>query len=111
MRQFIGEALNCKRVIYVRYRPQPADAHMSFRRAILDAKIWQIVGNVRPALLQMGRIPINGIHVKDRWNRREDRPLKPGGWFAVGAQSVALPFLNSASATIGSIEAWARSGT
>src|SRR5260370_28771908 len=77
MCQFIREALNSKSVIDVRHRAQPPDADVRFRRSILDAEIWQIVRNVRPALLQMARIAVDRIHVKNRWNRREDRPLQP----------------------------------
>ena len=86
MRQFICEALNREGVIDVRHRAQPADADVSFRWAILDAEIWQIVRNVSPALLQMARIPVDCIQVKNRWNRREDRPLQPCHRLAVRAQ-------------------------
>src|SRR6266481_3583390 len=71
MRQFIREALNSKSVIDVGHRAQPADADVSLRGAILDAKIWQIVRNVRPALLQMTRIAVDRIHIKNGRNRRE----------------------------------------
>ena len=86
MCQFIREALNSESVIDVRHRAQPADADVSFRGSILDAEIWQIVRNVRPALLQMARIAVDRIHVENRWNRREDRPLQPRRRLAVRAQ-------------------------
>ena len=60
---------------------------MSFRRAIFDAEIWQIVRIIGPALLQMGRIPIDCIYIKNGRNRWKDRSLEPCGWLAVGAQS------------------------
>src|SRR6266404_5421018 len=60
---------------------------MGFRGPILNAEIWQIVRNIRPALLKMGRIAINRIHIKNRWNWWEDRPLQPRGRFSVRAQS------------------------
>src|ERR1700730_7200188 len=56
MGKFIRETLNAKRVIDVCHRAQPADAHMGLRGTILDAKIWQIVRKVRPALLKMGGV-------------------------------------------------------
>src|SRR5260370_4061140 len=66
MCQFIREALNSQSVIDVRHRAQPTDADVSFLPSILDAEIWQIVRNVRPALLQMARIAVDRIHVKTR---------------------------------------------
>src|SRR5258708_5881958 len=49
--------------------------------------IWQVVRNVRPALLQMARIAINRIHVKNRRNWREDRALQPRRRLPVRTQS------------------------
>jgi len=34
----------------------------------------------------MARIAVDRIHVKNRWNRREDRPLQPRRRLAVRAQ-------------------------
>src|SRR5260370_40534583 len=73
--EFIREGLNCKPVIDVCHRAQPADAHVSLRRAVLDAKIWQIVRNIRPALLQVIGVAVNRIHLKNGRNRRKDRAL------------------------------------
>src|ERR1700676_2545144 len=73
MGKFIRETLNAKRVIDVCHRAQPADAHMGLRGTILDAKIWQIVRNIRPALLKMSRVTINRVHVKYGRNGRKDR--------------------------------------
>src|ERR1700730_5355935 len=87
MGKFVRETLNAKRMINICYRAQPTYAHMGFRRPILDAKIWQIVRNIRPTLLKMGRVTINRVHVKGGGNRRKDRPLQPRGWFAVLAHS------------------------
>src|ERR1700737_4181992 len=85
--KFIRETLDAKRVIDVCYRAQPADAHMGFRGTILYTEIWQIVRNIRPPLLKMGRVTINRSHVKDGRNGRKDRPLQPRGWFAVRTHS------------------------
>src|ERR1700688_1131079 len=87
MGKFIRETLNPKRVIDVRHRAQPTDAHMSFRGPIFDAKIWQIVRNICPALLEMGRVTINRVHIKYGKNRRKLRSLQARSWFAVRPDS------------------------
>src|ERR1700675_2565740 len=60
---------------------------MGFGRAILDAKIWQIVRNIRPALLKMARIAVDRVHVKDGRDWRKNGALQPGRRFAVRTES------------------------
>src|SRR5579863_1254018 len=79
MGQFIGETLDSECVVYVGHRSQPAYPDMSLRRAVLDAYVWQIVRKIRPTLCQVGRVAINGVHIKDRSDGRKDRSLQPRG--------------------------------
>ncbi len=51
---------------------------MRLRRAILRAKIGNVVGNIGPALPQVAGIAIDGIHVESRGDGRKNGALQPG---------------------------------
>ena len=78
VREFIREGLDREAMVNVRNRAQPADPHVRLRRAILRAKIGNVVGNIGPALPQVAGIAIDGIHVESRGDGRKNGALQPG---------------------------------
>src|ERR1700686_513774 len=79
--QFIRETLNSESVIDVGNRSQPTYPDMSLRRTVLDAHVGQIIGKIRPALLQVRRGAIDRVHIECGGDRRKDRSLQPGMGF------------------------------
>src|SRR5260370_36612268 len=65
-------------MVNICYRTQPSDAYVRRSRAIFYAEIGDVVRHIRPALLQMPGITINGMDVKNRCDGRKDRALQPG---------------------------------
>jgi hypothetical protein len=46
--QFVHKGLDRKGMVGARHRSQPAETHMSFRRATLDAKVLDIKWHLNP---------------------------------------------------------------
>ena len=72
-----------KGVIDICYRTQPSDPDVRRSRAIFYAKIRDVVRHIRPALLQMPGITIDGVDVKNRCDGRKDRALQPSRRFSL----------------------------
>src|SRR5713226_3730789 len=70
-------------MVDIRYRTQPSDSDVRRSRAIFYAKIGDVVRHIRPALLQMTGITINGVDVKDRGDGRKDGALQPSCGFSL----------------------------
>src|ERR1700756_1987288 len=77
MGQFIRKALYRECMIDVRHGAQPTYPDMSLRGTVLNADVGKIIREIRPALLQVWRVSINRVYIKDRGDWRKHRPLQP----------------------------------